>query len=77
MNSQSENWYYNPSLKIVLFFSAVWLIGNVLLVLSTTDFLKDSFFGNVSFLILLMMVMSTVQTGKLIHNYLRTRTTGN
>lgn len=77
MNSQSENWYYNPSLKKVLIFSAVWLIGNVLLVLSTTDFLKDSFFGNVSFLTLLMMVMSTVQTGKLIHNYLRTRTTGN
>ncbi|MBN8649987.1 MAG: hypothetical protein J0L67_01065 [Cytophagales bacterium] len=71
MKNQPELWYTNPSLKIVLIFSAVWFIGNGLLVLSTTDFFKVPFFSNVSMLILLMMVMSTFQTGKLIRNYIR------
>lgn len=77
MKNQQTLWYTNPSLKVVMVFSTAWLVSNFLIVLATTDFLKISFFKNVSLLILLIMVVSTVQTGKLIRNYLRTRTTGN
>lgn len=71
MKNQPALWYTNPSLKVVVIFLAVWFAGNSLLVLSTTDFFKVPFFSNVSMLILLLMVMSTVKAGKLIRNYMR------
>ena len=75
MKSQPAWWYSQPSLKVVVIFVVLWVFGNVLLVLSTTDFFAIPFFSNVSLLILLLMMLSTFQTGKLIRNYLRTRAT--
>jgi hypothetical protein len=77
MKSQSALWFTNPSLKTVLLFASLWFIGNALLVLAITDFFSQSFFASGHYLSILMMIMSTIQTGKLVRNYLRTRTSSN
>ncbi|HNR73629.1 MAG TPA: hypothetical protein PKH83_03145 [Cyclobacteriaceae bacterium] len=75
MRKQRVLWYTNPSLKVVAIFSIGWLIGNGLLVIATTDLFAIPFFPNVSVIILALMILSTIQTAKLIRNYFRTRTT--
>ncbi len=77
MKNQPALWYTNPSLKVVVIFVSIWLVGNGLLIIAVTDIFRQSFVVAGHYISILMMVMSTIQTSKLIYNYFRTRTTNN
>lgn len=77
MKNQPEFWYSNPSLKVVVIFVSIWLIGNMLILLAMTDFFKSGFQPDKHLSSGLLMITSTIATLKLIRNYFRTRTTRN
>ncbi|MBX2916632.1 MAG: hypothetical protein KF856_15290 [Cyclobacteriaceae bacterium] len=77
MKNQPALWYSQPSLKVVLIFVSIWLIGNGLLIVAITDIFRQPFLVTGHYISVLMIVMSTFQTGKLIRNYFCDRTTRN
>lgn len=77
MKNQPELWYTNPSLKVVVIFVSIWLIGNILILLAMTDFFMSGFQPGKHMPSALLMLASTITTLKFIRNYFRTRTTSN
>lgn len=77
MKNQPEFWYSNPSLKVVVIFVSIWLIGSMLILLAMTDFFKSGFQPDKHLPSGLLMITSTIATLKLIRNYFRARTTSN
>jgi len=69
METIKRNFIKNPSKKDLILFTSLWLLGIILLTLSTTDLFTESFFQKKHFIIYFLMIGSTVTTGKLYFNY--------
>ncbi len=70
-----KNWVTHPTRGNLLTIVTIWLVGNGLLILSTTDLLTESFFNTKYVMIYAMMIMSTWTTFKMFRNYYKTRAT--
>ena len=68
MNTK-RNFYHNPTSKTVIIFWVIWLISNMLLILSITDLLTESFFQKEYLMIYFLMIASTIATIKVQMNY--------
>ncbi|MBX2898543.1 MAG: hypothetical protein KF775_02775 [Cyclobacteriaceae bacterium] len=77
MKNQPALWYTNSSLKVVVIFIFIWLMGNMLILLAMTDFFRSGFQPDKHMPSALLMLASTISTLKIIRNYFRTRTTSN
>ncbi|MBN8575468.1 MAG: hypothetical protein J0L66_00925 [Cytophagales bacterium] len=77
MKNQPALWYTNPSLKVVVIFIFIWLMGNMLILLAMTDFFRSGFQPGKHLPRALLILASTISTLKIIRNYFRTRTTSN
>jgi hypothetical protein len=73
MEIAKKNWMNNPSKMQLIAFTGLWLLGVLLLVLSVTDFFKESFFQKTSVIIYFLMIASTIATIKLHINYRKVR----
>ena len=74
MEKRETNWMNNPTKKQVILFTALWFVGNFLLVISLTDLFRENFFQQGSFMIYSLMTMSTVTIVKQHLNYLKHKT---
>lgn len=73
--NKKRNWVTHPTKRNLLIIVTVWIIGNGLLILSTTNFFMESFLNKKYILIYAIMIMSTLTTFKVILNYSRKRIT--
>ena len=71
MKTKRDNWPKNPSRNQVLFISALWVIGNLLIILSMTDLFSESIFQRRYFLLYLLILVSTLATLKIIISYFK------
>lgn len=69
METIKRNFIKNPSKKDLILFTSLWLLGIILLTLSTTDLFTESFFQKKHVIIYFLMIGSTVTIGKLYFNY--------
>jgi len=69
MDSIKNKWIDNPSKKNLIISTAIWFAGIFLLILSLTDFFKESFFSKKYLLIYLLMILATVSVVKIHRNY--------
>lgn len=69
METKKRNFVESPSKKHIILFTSLWLLGIVLLVLSTTDLFTETFFQNKYAMIHLLMLGSTFAMGKFHLNY--------
>ena len=69
METTKRNYINNPSKKNMILFTLLWLLGIILLTLSTTDFFSESFFQKKYLMIYFLMIGSTLTTAKLYINY--------
>ena len=72
---QKRNWITHPTKRNLLIIVTVWVVGNGLLIISTTDLFTESFLDKKYILIYAMMIMSSWTTFKVISNYFKTRVT--
>ncbi len=68
---QKRNWVTHPTKRNILIIATVWVIGNGLLILSTTDLFTESFLSKKYILIYGLMIMSTWTTFKVTLNYFK------
>ncbi len=61
--------YQNPSKRYVIIFIIIWLLGNTLLVLSSTDVFRISFFRRKNVLYAFLMIWSTFSLIQIYRNY--------
>ena len=69
METTKRNYIKNPSKKNLTLFTLLWLLGIVLLTLSTTDLFSESFFQKKYFMIYFLMIGSTLAIVKVHTNY--------
>jgi undecaprenyl pyrophosphate phosphatase UppP len=69
METIKRNFLKNPSKKNLLLFIFLWLLGIVLLTLTTTDLFAESFFQKKYAMIYMLMIGSTIATAKRYFNY--------
>lgn len=69
MEIAKKNWKNNPSKKNLILFTGLWFLGIALLILSTTDLFKESFFQKKNLMIYFLIVGSTLATAKLHCKY--------
>lgn len=77
MNTQRASWYTKPTLKMVLIFLAIWLVGNFLIMLAATDFFQEPIQVDKRLPVSFLSILSTVSVIKVIRNYRKTQSTGN
>jgi hypothetical protein len=75
MEIAKKNWKNNPSKKNLVLFTGLWFLGITLLILSTTDLFKESFFQKKNLMIFLLIIGSTVATAKLHFKYWKIKIT--
>jgi uncharacterized membrane-anchored protein len=73
MKNQSALWFRNPSLKVVLTFIAMWLLGNFMLVAAMTDFFHEEVASSKRLPVSFLMLLSTASALKVIRNYFKAR----
>jgi hypothetical protein len=69
METTKRNYINNPSKKNMILFTLLWLLGIILLTLSTTDLFSESFFQKKYLMIYFLMIGSTLKIVKLYINY--------
>jgi hypothetical protein len=69
MENAKKNWKKNPSKKNLVLFTGLWFLGITLLILSTTDLFKESFFQKKNLTIYLLIIGSTLAAAKLHFKY--------
>ncbi len=73
MNKEAKNWVSKPTKKQMIGFTAVWLVGLFLLILSMTDLFRESLFQKKYVLLYLLILGSAVAIFKLHANYWKSR----
>ena len=69
MKDRRGNFLTNPTKKHLVVFGLLWLIGIMLLTLSMTDLLTESFFQKKYVVMYLYMMGSSMTTGYIYYNY--------
>ena len=63
----------NPSKKKLILFTFLWLLGIILVMLSTTNLFTESFFQRKYIMIYFLIIGSTITIGMLYINYLKNK----
>ena len=69
MEILKRNFITNPSKKILILFTSLWLLGITLLILAMTDLFTESILQRKYVMVYFLMIGSTIVTGKLYFNY--------
>lgn len=69
METVKRNFIKNPSKKNLILFTLFWLVGILLLTLSTTDLFTESFFQKKHIVIYFLMIASTITIVKVYFKY--------
>ena len=72
MEKAKINYIKYPTKKFLLIFLILWIIGNFLIILSSTNFFTESFFNRRYLLMYFLMIWSSISAIKLILNYKKT-----
>ncbi len=68
--TKAINWCQNPTKKILVIFSLLWLISNALLVLALTDLFTESPLKGKNIIMIIVMIGSMFSVAQLyIRNY--------
>ena len=68
MKIYRTNFLKHPSKKVLIVFTALWIIGISLLTLSMTDLFTEPFFQKKYFMLYFIIIGSTIVIGKLYVN---------
>ena len=68
---QKRNWVTHPTKRNLLIIFTVYVVGNGLLIISTTDLFTESFLNKKYLMIYAMMIMSSWTVLKVLLNYFR------
>ncbi len=67
----ANDFYNNPSKKTVIYFSILYVVSIILLILAITDLFTVSFFQGNQIVVYFLMGMSTLSLINLLRNYLK------
>ena len=70
---QRKRWTTHPTKKNILIIIGIWLVGNFLLLIASTDFFTESLLNKKHILVYILMTMSTMTTARLTTNYFRNK----
>ncbi len=69
----ANDFYNNPSKKTLIYFSILYLVSIILIVLAITDLFTASFIQGDSLVLYFLMGMSTLSLINLIRNYVKAK----